>query len=75
MNLNSRLSRIEAAHTVANPNAVIVATDEADFLEQLETVLLGSKLGLLTVSGTIAGQAFEQTAELLPHETTLELPA
>ena len=73
MNLNSRLSRIEAAQAPANTNASSSPRDEADYCEQLEAVLLSSKPGLLTVSGTIAGQAFEQTTELLPHEEMLEL--
>jgi hypothetical protein len=73
MNLNSRLSRIEASQLANNPPVVIVAADEADYREQLEGVLLSAKPGLLALTGTIAGVAFEHTTELLAHEKMLEL--
>ncbi len=73
MNLNSRLSRIEATQVPAKQHAIIVALDEADYQRQFEELLLSRQPGLLTITGTIAGQAFEETTGLLPHEAALEL--
>ena len=73
MNLNSRISRIEAAHAPGAANVIIAALDEADYQRQLVDVFLGATPGHLTVAGTIGGEPFKQTTELLCHEDALDL--
>ena len=68
MNLNARVSRMEATQASPNASVVITALDEADFERQLEPVLLRSQPGLLTVTGTIAGKAFTESMMLQSHD-------
>lgn len=73
MNLNARLSRMEAQHAYSNPPVVIVAEDQEDFDRQFEDTLLAARPGLMSISGVIGAEAFRNTIDLLPHEDTLEL--
>lgn len=74
MNLNTRIDRLEDAAGLARV-IQITATDEADFRQKFEAVLLSTSPGPATLEIDIAGVKSREPYTFLTHEERLELLA
>ena len=72
MNLASRISRMEGSQRAAAQRFEIDAADKWSVRRFIEDALLSSVPGPITISGTVAGEAFEETMILGSHEDRLE---
>lgn len=70
MTLSARTARLEASWPPTQ-QARIIASDQEDYENQIEDLLLRSCPGPLEVSGAVGGQAFILTGVLKSHEEVL----
>jgi hypothetical protein len=66
------MGRLEVLAGGATQRATIIATDEADYEHQLESLLLRSHPGAMEVSGAIGGEPFNLSGVLKSHEESLK---